>query len=215
MSATPSQGPGVRSSLALTLDRRAPLRGRVERMMFAILFMCAALFAAGRASAAVITYELTPDAGNRWIYQYTVSAAATDPAINELTIFFDATLYANLLLVSAPSDWDALTIDPDPGLPADGFFDALALVTGIAPGASLGGFAVSFEFLGNGRPGSQGFDIVDPLTFATISSGITRLDRPAEVPEPASAWLLAAPLLLLLRSRSRFATYRTPTHPID
>jgi hypothetical protein len=215
MFATPLQGPEVRSSLVPTFVRRLLRPGHLVRAIATILLLCTSLFAVGRASAAVITYELTPEAGNRWTYQYTVSAAASDPAIEEFTIFFDPALYANLLRVLAPSGWDALVIEPDPGLPADGFFDALALVAGIAPGSSLGGFAVSFDFLGNGRPGVQGFDIVDPVTFGTISSGITELERAIDLPEPGTAWLLAVPLLLLLRSRSRCPADRSATLPAN
>lgn len=206
MFATPLQVSGVRSSLLSTYIRRLLGPRRPVRAIAAALLLLASLFALGRASAAVITYELTPEAGNRWTYQYMVSAAAADPVIEEFTIFFDPALYANLQLVSAPPGWDALVIQPDQGLPADGFFDALALAAGLAPGSSQGGFAVSFDFLGNGRPGAQNFDIVDPLTFATLSSGATRLEGATDLPEPATAWLVGAPLLLLLllRSRSRF-----------
>jgi len=204
MFATPLQVPGVRFSLSSTYIRRLLGPGRPIRAIAAALLLLASLFALGRASAAVITYELTPEAGNRWTYQYTVSAAASDPVIEEFTVFFDPALYANLQLVSAPPGWDALVIEPDQGLPADGFFDALALASGLAPGSSLGGFGVSFDFLGNGRPGAQNFDIVDPVTFATISSGSTLLEGGTDLPEPATAWLMGVPLLLLLRSRSRF-----------
>lgn len=211
MFATLLQSLEVRSSLVPTFVRRLLRSGHPARAVAGLLLLCASLFAVGRASAAVITYELTPEAGSRWTYQYTVFAAASDAAIEEFTIFFDPALYANLLLMSAPPGWDALVVQPDLGLPADGFFDALALMDGIAPGASLGGFVASFDFLGDGRPGAQGFDIVDPVTFASISSGITRLEGATDLPEPATLWLVAAALLLLLRSRSRCPVNRSAT----
>ena len=44
------------------------------------------------------------------------------------------------------ADWDVIAVQPDPALPADGFFDALAL----SPGASLSDpFAIAFVWLGS------------------------------------------------------------------
>lgn len=201
MFATLLQGLGVQVSLNSSFSRMSSRLARLARAISTGLILAASVTAASNATAAVITYELTADTGNRWIYQYTVSAAASDPVIEEFTVFFDPARYANLLLVSAVPGWDLLAIEPDPALPADGFFDALALTGGIAPGSSVGGFSISFEFIGNGRPGEQAFDIVDPVSFATISSGFTRLDEEVELPESGTAWLMLVPLLLLLRSR--------------
>ena len=77
-------------------------------------------------------------------------------------------------------------------LPDSGFFDSLALGTGLLPGASLGGFLVEFDWLGVGAPGAQSFTIVDPSTFATLDSGLTSLvsDPPTGVPEPSTLGLL-------------------------
>lgn len=157
-------------------------------------------------SATVITYAPSFLGGSQWQYDYTVAAAASDPTIDEFTIFFDPTLYANLVAAATPSGWDPLVIQPDTSIPADGYFDALALVAGISPGTSQGGFAVSFDFLGNGTPGLQSFDIVDPNTFATLSSGFTSIaSSSSTVPEPNTLALVCLALALLLIFRNRFS----------
>lgn len=153
-------------------------------------------------SAAVITYHSSNNGGTNWSYNYTVAATGTGSAIDEFTIYFDPLLYQNLVLQTTPISWDTIVIQPDAGLVASGFLDGLALVAGLAPGAAVSGFSVSFEYLGNGAPGAQPFDIVDPNTFATISQGTTQ-SAVAEVPEPGAAWLLALPLLFLFLSRTR------------
>jgi hypothetical protein len=159
-------------------------------------------------SAAVISFTPTHVSGNQWTYNYVVAATASDPTIEEFTIYFDQTLYANLAVLASPSGWDSLVIQPDSSLPDDGFFDALALLSGLNSGDSQSGFAVSFDFLGNGTPAEQRFDIVDPITLATLSSGFTsaaiRQPPPSDVPEPGTLPLagLALALFSLFRKRT-------------
>lgn len=147
--------------------------------------------------ATTVTYDLANISGNTWEYTYSVSNDTLAQDIEEFTIFFDLALYENLVATATPAGWDPLVIQPDPGLPDDGFYDALALTVaaGIAPGGALSGFGVQFDFLGVGTPGAQPFDIVDPLTFNTLDSGTTQL---ASVPVPAALWLFGSGLLGLV-----------------
>lgn len=159
--------------------------------------LCACLiFAfAGSVSATAVSYDATNISGNTWEYTYTVSNDTLAIDIEEFTIFFDYTAYENLTLPTAPAGWDPLAIQPDTTLPDEGFYDALALVSGIAVGGSLGGFTVRFDYLLSGTPGSQAFDIIDPYTFATLDNGQTVL---AAVPVPAAIWLFGSGLLGLI-----------------
>ncbi|MGR9117360.1 MAG: hypothetical protein ACU85E_16515 [Gammaproteobacteria bacterium] len=140
-------------------------------------------------NASTINYDVTSLGGNSWEYSYTVNNDMLSVDIEEFSIFFDVGLYENLSIGSTPADWDPLVIQPDPSLSEDGFYDVLALVSGIAPGASLDGFSVVFDYLGTGTPGSQSFDIVDPAAFEVLDSGnTTRIGQ--SVPEPVTLWLL-------------------------
>ncbi|MEW8349262.1 MAG: putative Ig domain-containing protein [Candidatus Thiodiazotropha taylori] len=139
-----------------------------------------------------IYYESTDLGAGRYEYNYTVDNQTTS-AIEEFTIWFDLGLYDNLLLTGSPTlDWDGLAVQPDPLLPDDGFADWLTFGAMINPGESLGGFTVEFDWLGSGTPGSQFFEIIDPIDYSALSSGFTQVattQPPASVPEP-DTWLL-------------------------
>jgi len=136
----------------------------------------------------MIVYDVENLFANRWEYTYTVSNDTLGSDIEEFTIYFEQGLYDNLLITTPLATWDELVVDPDVilGFPEDGFFDALALGPGIAPGDDQTGFSVSFDWLGTGTPGQQAFEIVDPTTFAVMDSGFTRA-----IPEPGAALLFA------------------------
>jgi len=155
------------------------------------------------ASASAISFTPVNLAGNQWRYDYTISVPASEPSVDEFTIFFGPTLYSNLTVAATPLGWDPLVIQPDAGIPADGFFDALSLVVGSTTGISQGGFAVSFDFLGVGTPGAQRFEIVDPNTFAPLQTGFTSaiVGAPpptSNVPEPNALALTGLALALLV-----------------
>ncbi len=153
--------------------------------------------AAVPAHATIIAFDVANVVGNTFEYTYTVENDTLSADIEEFTIFFDVNSFTNLTLSGAPAGWDPIVIQPDPGLPGDGFYDALALVAGIAPGGSLGGFSVRADFLGVGMPGAQPFDIVDPFTFALLDSGVTARSTIVAVPEPASIGLMTLGLLAM------------------
>jgi hypothetical protein len=163
----------------------------------------------GATRATVIEYDVTNVSANSWRYDYSVTNDTLGFALDEFTVFFDRTLYGDLVFGGAPIGWDPLLIQPDPALPDDGFYDALALGPGIAAGSTQSGFFVTFAWLAAGTPGAQPFDIVDAVTIETLDSGITRLrsqnpEPPVPVPEPdGPAPLMLAGMLMLLALHAR------------
>ena len=160
-----------------------------------------AWLSASPASAAVVTYESNFLGGDQWTYAYTL---VNDEAfsISEVSIYFEVATFANLSLLSTPTGWDTVVLQPDPGLPADGLVDALALSNALDPGQILSGLSVSFSFTGS-QPGAQRFEIVDPVTFGVLRSGNTVPAQASAVPEPGSAALLLTGLGALAAVRRR------------
>jgi len=162
-----------------------------------LISLCSAAMMAfwSTSDATTIVYDLSNVAGNTWQYDFTITNDTLPGAIDEFTVFFDRNLFENLQAGSQPADWDPFVAQPDPSIPADGFFDVLALAGGIDPGTTLGGFQVLVDFLGTSTPGNPYFTIVDPNSFATIAEGVTRSSVAAQVPEPGTLALFAAALL--------------------
>jgi hypothetical protein len=166
----------------------------------------AVLLLATAANATTIDYDAVNLGGSSWRYDYTVVNDALAAPLEELTIFFDLGLFSNLSVVTSPAGWDSIVIQPDPGLPDNGFFDSLALAGGLAWGASQDGFSVSFDWLGANAPGAQLFSVVDPTDFHTIESGLTSTSStqpPAGVPEPGPLTLVSAALAGIALARRR------------
>lgn len=161
---------------------------------FAVLAVMCILFAAS-ARATTVTYEAAHLGGSQWRYDYSISNDTLAVAIEEFTVFFDHTLYANLAAASGATGWDLLLIAPDAAIPAAGYFDALALAGGIAAKATLAGFSVTFDYFGTGAPAAQVFSVLDPVTFTELDQGTTVVA--SAVPEPTSAMLMLAGLLLM------------------
>ena len=164
-----------------------------------------------------IFYEVSDLGAGRFQYDYTVDNQTASP-IEEFTVWFDASVYDNLLIVANPSpDWDGVAIPGDPLLPdLDGFADWLAFGPPIAPGQLLSGFSVSFDWLGNGTPGSQFFEIVDPFTYGVLSDGFTQplpATPPVSVPAPPLLMLVLPGLLMMIglaRHRARYIATVSP-----
>jgi len=172
----------------------------MKRLFQALIIVLLVVGVSATVSATTILYDVRDLGSGKFEYEYSVTNDTLAVDIEEFTIFFDMVLYSNLSLTLTPTGWDPLVIQPDIALPADGFYDALALVSRISPGDTLGGFGVSFDWLGTGTPWSQLFEVVDPTTFETLDSGAT-----IPVPEPLSILLLASGLggLAIVKGRRR------------
>jgi hypothetical protein len=139
-------------------------------------------------------FFLATDLGSgRWQYTYDVYNLNLPEGIDEFTIWFGVASFANLAIETLDppaANWDEVVWDPEPFLGDDGGYDALAKNLNIAIGQNVSGFAVSFDWLGTGTPGSQFYEIIDPVDFHTIDSGYT-------IPEPATLLLLGLGCMIL------------------
>jgi len=148
-----------------------------------------------------IWYSAEELAGGRWQYNYEVANISLTVPIQEFTIWFEHGLYENLAVetppVLPPAGWDEMVIQPEPVLEDDGAYDAKALTGGIEAGWTAGPFVVAFDWLGDSiMPGSQFYEIIDPVTLETIDSGMTTF-----IPEPATMVLLGLGALVLRRKK--------------
>lgn len=145
-----------------------------------------------------IWFEVSELSGGRWQYTYDVTNANIMAGVFEFTIYFNFDLYDGLMVESngvLAATWDEIVWDPmdRPGIA--GGYDALAEVFAIGPAMTASGFSVSFDWLGEGMPGSQDYEIVNPDTFEVIDSGQT-------IPEPATLLLFGLSALLAGRKRN-------------
>ena len=148
-----------------------------------------------------VAYSTNDLGGGRWEYVYDITNISLAPPIEELTIYFDFGLYDNLEVTTpeTPPEWSQIVWQVEPVISDPGGYDALASAENIAidVGETISGFSVSFDWLGTDGPGSQFYEIIDPVSFETLDSGYT-------VPEPTTMCLLAFGSLALLRKRKAY-----------
>lgn len=125
----------------------------------------------------------------RYRYTYTVTndgSLGSQVAVKLFDIQFDTTLYNESTLTITPlqGDWDEMVLSSMPGDPPA--YDAFSSVSGIPAGQNETGFSIEFDWLGNGEPGTQRFEIYDPGTFALLESGTTVLESITVTPGDAN-----------------------------
>jgi hypothetical protein len=160
-----------------------------------------------RADAGTITYQATNLADTTpgedlWQYQYLLSGFGFALG-SGFDIFFplsEGYLFGDIQDTPPPNaDWDTVALQPDPALPDDGRYDAVALVTN----ASLAdAFIVDFVWRGTGTPGAQRFELFDD-TFAVIERGST-----TPIPEPGTLLLFTSGIAGLYCLRKRWVPPR-------
>ena len=177
----------------------------------------AAVSALHPAAATMIEYNLVDLGSDKYRYEYAVTNDTLGANLGLFDILFDPVFYdeASLALASDASiaaSWNESFFTSAPGV--DATYDAFALGSGIADGATLSGFAVEFTWLGLGLPGTQPFEIYDPISFALIGQGFTSLASsgpgPTPIPEPTTLLLVAlgAGVMVWYR-RGAHRTYRS------
>ena len=146
-----------------------------------------------------ISYEVEGIGANRWQYTYDVSNTSLAEGISAFTIWFDLNKYEDLTITSPAelaSDWDQLVLQPDPQLLDDGLFDVLAIGDSIDVGQSVPGFSVSFDWMGQGEPDTQFYEVINPDTYEVTANGFT-------VPEPTSMLIFGLASFLARARRKR------------
>lgn len=183
-----------------------------------ILLAMVALWALGtgqQAQAAPITIaydaiDLADQIGGADLWQYRYFVDGTFEENQGFSVFFETGLFEALEAQPlANAGWDVLTLPPDPVLPADGIYDALALTTGPS---LANAFIVNFLWLGavGSTPGAQAFMVnqwaPDGVTWvASLQEGMTTpLAQPVPVPEPSTLLLMSSAVAgLAWRKRRR------------
>lgn len=105
----------------------------------------------------------------------------------------------------------ATRIQPDLGLPAAGFLDALVLdpLNALTSGQTQSGFNVTFDYIGQSLPGALPFTIND-ANFNVLFSGTTTtvpgVPTGGQIPEPGAVWLMLLAAGCLAATRVKWTT---------
>jgi hypothetical protein len=177
---------------------------RLHRLILTCLLLgCCSRILIPNAAATLVISRVTsnlPDiivGEDLWSAAFSLSGDI--PTLDQgFTVYFDASTYRNLTgsFAAAANDWDVLLIQPDDILTAPGFLDALSLV--VQP-SFKGAFTVNFQFLGNGTPGAQSFEVYSLANgFTIVESGSVSTGSVNSVPEGSVAGYDVAAVVAVL-----------------
>lgn len=165
---------------------------KTAKHIFTIWALFSLLTVAAPAGAATITFVSTEldAAKSLWQIDYTINGLETSTA-NGFTVYFDYGDYENITLTSSEAGWDAYVSDPELiyGTQQPGVLDAM---TEYGSGLLSAGFSITINWLGDGVPPSQEFELyLDYIdgegseVFNVASTGTT-----SPVPVPGSFLIL-------------------------
>ena len=163
------------------------------------LLCLGALVSSASASRAQVSYSVESLGGSSWEYAYNVVNPTDTLEFDEITIYFEVSTFSSLVILSSPPGWGPLVIQPDPGIPADGYLDVVSPTGFLREGAPVGSFVVSASYSGVGVPGPQHFELYDSSTFILQDAGTTALSGGGlpSIPEPNSCELFAFGIAML------------------
>ena len=165
-----------------------------KKSSFAALLVSVLLLLGNPAQATTVYYDVT---GGGTGYAYSIVNDSLGFDIFEVSIYFDYEIFEvdSLNSPAAPPGWDPFVFGPPDFVNDDGFYDVLALGSGLAPGETLNGLSVQYGLLPGKTAGAQFFEVLDPLTFDVLDSGFT---VPSPIPVPAAIWLFFSGVIGLL-----------------
>jgi len=150
----------------------------------------------GAAWGSSVSYTVENVGGSTWQYTYTFSGF-TFSEDDLMAIYFP--LATTVSLEDPPPsvgpDWTLQDFQPDPSIPADGEFDAIANIDNPANVT----FVEDFVYSGTGTPGAQNFTFYFEY-FDNFVNGTT-VPQSSAIPEPGSVPLLAIGLAGLALAR--------------
>lgn len=148
----------------------------------------AVLFGHGSATAQILTVTYAdladPISGtDRWAATYRLEGTALE-AGQGFTVYLPHADIRNITLTEAPSssEWDVLLLQPDLGIPDDGFLDGLAVSA--AP-RSEGPFRISFDWLASS---STPWEQTQTFEFYETTGGFQVTGTGSVTPVPEPAW---------------------------